>query len=217
MTYKVSNSCQIDNINSFYEKYFDGKTNGYFVEIGAYDGYTFSNTWGLAEAGWKGLYVEPIPKIARRCVKVHKNNKVVVANYAISDFDGEVQLYTGPRVRQGGKYIDFPSSTTEYTPDKATGWGKKYNPDRHMTVPVITIDQLLKMYKVPHKFDLLVIDVEGAEMKVLNGFSWRKWLPKMIIIETTTNVEEIDTWFVNRNYKCIHTDVYNSIYVIDKI
>lgn len=214
MTYKVSDSCQIDNINSFYEKYFGNKVDGYFVEIGAYDGYTFSNTWGLAEAGWTGLYVEPFPEIAQHCREIHKNNKVIVANYAVSNFEGQTELYLGPRVDFNGNYIDFPSSTTAYAPDKVTGWGNIYDPNAHMTVPVTTTNKLLKMFGVPPKFDLFVIDVEGTEIRVLNSFTWRRWKPKMIIIETTVNVAEIDAWFATTKYTHIHRDRYNSIYVL---
>ena len=32
---------------------------GRFLDIGAYDGETFSNTLALAELGWRGVYVEP--------------------------------------------------------------------------------------------------------------------------------------------------------------
>lgn len=42
-------------------KYFNGKT-GTFLDIGANDGKTLSNTRALAELGWKGVLIEPSPK-----------------------------------------------------------------------------------------------------------------------------------------------------------
>ena len=41
-TYNVSNTCQIQDLNLIYEKYFGYSSNRFFVEIGAYDGETFS-------------------------------------------------------------------------------------------------------------------------------------------------------------------------------
>jgi len=41
-------------------KHFDGRT-GNFLDIGAYDGVTFSNTRALLELGWTGTLVEPNP------------------------------------------------------------------------------------------------------------------------------------------------------------
>ena len=45
---------------------------GTFVEIGAYDGESFSNTSFLADLGWNGLYVEPVPKFAALCRARHR-------------------------------------------------------------------------------------------------------------------------------------------------
>ena len=64
--FRSSPSCQIDNISELYEVFLTTKLDGVFVEVGAFDGYTFSNTWGLAQRGWRGIYVEPIPKYANR-------------------------------------------------------------------------------------------------------------------------------------------------------
>src|SRR5262245_29035772 len=60
-TSAVSNSCQIPNLREQYESLGLSPHTGYFVEVGAFDGESFSNTSFLADQGWSGLYVEPVP------------------------------------------------------------------------------------------------------------------------------------------------------------
>jgi len=50
-----------------------------------------------------------------------------------------------------------------------------------VTVPVRTLDELL----VDHvgDVDLVVLDVEGAELAVLEGFSLGRWRPRALLIE----------------------------------
>src|SRR3954467_449899 len=40
---------------------FAGQLDGFFIEVGAFDGYDCSVTYALEAIGWKGLLVEPIP------------------------------------------------------------------------------------------------------------------------------------------------------------
>ena len=52
-----SNKCQIPNLADIYLENFGYKRDGYFVEVGAYDGVSWSNTFGLAAIGWGGRYL----------------------------------------------------------------------------------------------------------------------------------------------------------------
>ena len=46
------------------ENYFNGKRCGFFVDVGAHDGVSISNTLFFErELGWKGICIEPIPDI----------------------------------------------------------------------------------------------------------------------------------------------------------
>jgi FkbM family methyltransferase len=219
MSYKISDSCQIPVLNAVYEKYFGDKTDGHFVEIGAYDGVGFSNTWGLAEAGWTGIYVEPITELADRCRETHKNNHVVTIELAISDVEGLAQIWLGQDMNYPSCTIDEPTMRLALvTPEFG------YDPTRYRTVRTMRLDTLLNKVSVHTGFDLLVIDVEGAELKVLAGFTWDKWLPKMIIIEDhegnvypskTLHTQELLTWFAATDYKRAWHDACNSIYVLE--
>ena len=40
---------------------------GTFVEVGAFDGWSYSHTVCLAQLGWRGLYIEPVPEHAALC------------------------------------------------------------------------------------------------------------------------------------------------------
>lgn len=101
--YPVASTCQIPFFKSLPELLtfvFGYKTDGVFVEVGAYDGESFSNTSGLADIGWTGHYLEPIPAYAAACAARHAGNPRVTvhAGVCIGEKDGEpVELSTaGP-------------------------------------------------------------------------------------------------------------------------
>ena len=51
---------------------------GFFVEAGAFDGYTQSNTYFLERArGWRGLLIEPVPALAREARRERRRSTVV--------------------------------------------------------------------------------------------------------------------------------------------
>ena len=68
------------------EKLFAGKQKGTFVDIGANDGITFSNTYFLEKMGWNGLAVEPIPSAYEKLVK---NRKCITVNCCIAPKTGK--------------------------------------------------------------------------------------------------------------------------------
>ena len=43
--------------------FFQNKKDGMFVDIGAHDGVTISNSLLFEKIGWNGICVEPLPKI----------------------------------------------------------------------------------------------------------------------------------------------------------
>ena len=169
--YLVHPSCQIPPhvLSKLYEEAFGFKTDGTFVECGAYDGRSWSNTWGLATMGWKGLYIEPYPAQADRCVENHVGNDVVVDRVAVGRKNEDGWLY------QGGEVSSIKWNKV------SRAWGCKQ--DRRLPIKIETLDHILDRHGWLAHFDLLVIDVEGAEEDVLRGFSLWRWRPKMVIIE----------------------------------
>ena len=88
---------------------------------------------------------------------------------------------------------------------------------------IYKLDDMLEKYNYPVNFDILVIDVEGGEYEVLKGFSINEWKPKMMIIELheqyqneniKINDKNINELMEKHNYKKIHSDSINSIFVL---
>ena len=72
------------------KKFFDGKKNGFFIEIGAYDGIIGSNCYHFERfLNWEGIAIEP-SKI--QFEKLKKNRKCKVLNNAISDKVKDVEF-----------------------------------------------------------------------------------------------------------------------------
>ena len=88
--YTQQPSCQIPDLWFLYSRFLGERADGCFVEVGAYDGVLVSNTWGLAEAGWRGLMIEPVPDLARLCRKNHSNHAgITVCECAIGSGDAD--------------------------------------------------------------------------------------------------------------------------------
>lgn len=215
--YQISNSCQIQNLHLIYSKYFGYPSKGTFVEVGAYDGESFSNTSCLADSGWKGIYVEPVSDYCLKCSDRHKNNNVEVINCAISSEESEVEIYIGNAL-----------STLDVEHVKIFSeipWAReqKFIKDK---VNAIRLDTLLSKYNVKPCFDLLVVDVEGREEDVFFSFDLNHWQPKMIIVELvdghnsfqkydncTSSHKNLRKFIIDSGYCEIYKDEINTIFV----
>ena len=92
--YVIPVSCQVKSLDKIYKKYFGFPSKGFFIEVGAYDGESFSNTSCLADHGWSGIYIEPIKTFYEKCRKRHKKNEnVKVLNLAAGIEDKEITIY----------------------------------------------------------------------------------------------------------------------------
>jgi hypothetical protein len=65
--------------------------NGIFIELGAMNGVTYSNTkFFQDEFGWSGVLIEPVKPLYDELVKNRIDSDCF--NYAISEIDGEVEF-----------------------------------------------------------------------------------------------------------------------------
>lgn len=175
--YHFPDSCQIPDLPERYRELFGGvKTRGTFVEVGAYDGDAFSNTSGLADLGWRGLYVEPVPEYADACAHRHAANKrVSVAKCAVGREEAVVDLHLGL-----GLTTVRRDQVEVY---ERIDWMKGFHTGDRIHVPQVPLDALMRAARIKHRFDLLVVDVEGAEDAVFDSFSLDQWRPRVVIVE----------------------------------
>jgi FkbM family methyltransferase len=115
----VSNSCQIPNVRSLYGELGLSPNSGVFVEIGGFDGETFSNTSFLADQGWRGLYVEPIPELCASIRARHLLNRVAVERAAVGEAAGLTTLHlmgalwtASEKTKEAYAEIDWAKSET---------------------------------------------------------------------------------------------------------
>lgn len=144
-----------------------GNTPGVCVEVGANDGQRFSNTLAFEEMGWKCVLVEANPKLTE-ALKVNRRGPVF--HCAAAATDGELIL-----VERGDSLLAETHTIEEL--EAAS------NPTAPWTrVRCRRLDSILEESGID-RVAFATIDVEGAELKVLRGFSLRRWQPRIVIVE----------------------------------
>lgn len=134
------------------------KTNGYFLDIGCANVQRFSNTYLLeTEFNWNGLCVDPRPEILPG---FQRRRKCFFKNAAVYTHTGSIRF----RDRGMLSGIDDDTITDSCGPRKFKKDQKVYE------VPCITLKDLFEEYKVPSVIDYMSLDVEGAELLILETF-----------------------------------------------
>ena len=152
---------------------FGGKTEGFFIEAGAFDGYHFSVTYPFEAVGWSGLLVEAIPEPYQRCAQLRTASRVVHAALSNGSASGETE-FTVTADPFGGMLSHLPGRGYPHlVPDV---------PTRTVRVPLTNLDALLSDHQ--GGIDLVVLDVEGAEPDALDGFDLTRYRPAILLIES---------------------------------
>jgi len=157
---------------------------GYYADIGAHDGRSFSNTFHLEKDGWNGLLVEPVLPTYFRLLQIRSLTSNYFANAACVSFLNESKNLLM-------SYGDLMSFAPEISTVDADEWrnGAKQFLNRNETitdtwVPAKTLNVILGEAESPNYIDFLSIDVEGAEYDVISGIDFTKYTFGLICLET---------------------------------
>lgn len=151
---------------------------GRFLDIGAYDGVTFSNTRALLEKGWSGVYVEPCPLALEKLRTNTKDHagRVNIVRKAIAEHDGQAVFH------QSGEMV---GSLDEASTRR---WRELFD-FREITVETVTVKTLLG--NIGSAFDMVSIDVEGCNRLVFDAMPWAKINPRLIVVEHDSEIERL--------------------------
>lgn len=171
---------------------------GYFVEMGAFDGVSYSTTYALEAMGWKGLLVEGIPERARACAANRPHSRVVHAALGAGGPGAPSEVTFHFVQDEYGGMLSYAEGPGDAPVTRAT---REANyPTQSVRVPLKTLDSLLEGHT--GEIDLMTIDVEGAEVEVLRGLDLGRRRPRVLLIEDSTfgNNPALDAQVARGNY-----------------
>lgn len=187
-----------------YTTFFWGQEQGSFLEMGAIDGETFSNTVGIFEQllGWRGILIEASPLTS--AMLRHRRPNQIGVNAAICGEAQDVHWADASSQRYGWSSIvsgiaEFMSQEhiIHSAPDQfffgshnASAMWK----DRLNSLPVVRcvpLTSILQAFEAYH-INFFVLDVEGSEMSVLSSLDWSCFSFDVLCIETQHSAEAND-------------------------
>ncbi|MBD3352370.1 MAG: FkbM family methyltransferase, partial [Candidatus Lokiarchaeota archaeon] len=183
---------------------------GFYVDVGAHHPLYGSVTKSFYDRGWRGVNIEPVS--ANFKLFEMDRPEDINLNIAVSDKAGDIQFFEIIDSHQ----LDTALSTTrkEYA-DRLTKDGVKTN---IYTVPCTTLDMICEENNI-NIIHFLKIDVEGAEKSVLQGFSFEKVRPWILMVEanepySTKDVShEWESLILTNNYEYVYYDGLNKFYL----
>jgi FkbM family methyltransferase len=199
--------------SQYYEDYvlgyvFKDYEHGFYVDVGANDPDDSSVTKYFYLAGWRGINIEPIPELVEKLKKSRPEdtNKGV----AISDTPGELPFYKG--VKNSGLSTLDPKIAASH---RAKGYEFTT-----IMIPVTTLTAVLDAdAKGKSEITFLNVDVEGFEKQVFSSIDFKRYVPRVIMAESTTPLTEAPTYqrwepiLLDNGYIFAMSDGLNRYYV----
>jgi FkbM family methyltransferase len=160
-----------------YKYYFPRKFNGFFIECGAYDGVTESSCKFFEESmSWKGINIEASPRVFQRLAVNRQWARNI--NVALSDAHGTAifsDIVSPNGFAEGNGSLKHAPEHVAYLKKNNCGFVG-------VEVPTTTYRELVIAEKVS-EVDLMVLDVEGCELKVIDGMRGASVLPRVLCAE----------------------------------
>jgi FkbM family methyltransferase len=155
-----------------------------FLDIGANDGKTFSNTHALALLGWSGVCVEPTNSAFLKLQKLYINNKnIKCVNAGISNITEVAEIFESLDWNNSKAPVGILSTLNENNKDRFNGMNW-----RTSQVILYKFNDMQKFYNLENEsYDFINVDVEGHELIVLSEIDDLLKKCRLICIEKTDN------------------------------
>lgn len=153
------------------ERAFADVEQGFYVDVGANDPDHWSLTRHFYEHGWHGINIEPGVVFARLQAARPRD---INLNVAVSTEAGRMELHEYPAAHG---LSTLEPLNDQLPPELRAGAVTRI-------VPVRPLRDLFAELRPP-TIDFLSVDVEGHEQQVLLSNDWRRWRPRVVVVEAT--------------------------------
>lgn len=163
---------------------------GRFLDIGANDGITLSNTYALALQGYSGVCLEPSPRIYPKLVELYKDNTLIIPlQVALATYDGTITFYDSD-----GEGV---SSTVEGNVER---YGCK---STKCIVECLSSESIFD--SIGYDFDFISLDTELTNFELLQVLPFDKLKDlKLICVEHDSKQVEIKEFLKQYGFIEIH-------------
>ncbi|QIK38603.1 FkbM family methyltransferase [Caldichromatium japonicum] len=174
---------------------FPNRRDGFFIEFGALDGLLDSNTLFFEQQlGWSGILIEPNPD-AFALLKRHRP-ACQLENIAISDENGML-----PFIKIAGNFYGWSGLECNLEPQHRQRIEQYIQPQEihRIMVEVHDLYWLVDKYGLTH-VDLISIDTEGTEERIMRAFPWQRLTVSVFCIENNFDNYNISDLMANHGY-----------------
>jgi FkbM family methyltransferase len=179
---------------------------GYYVDVGAGHPRFENDTFSLYQRGWRGINIEP--NHGFHAALMEERPRDINLRVALSDSIGDALTYYELN-GSGLSTCDVEQGTAYQASGRDVVVGE---------VPVTTLFDVITEVGVA-RIDILKVDVEGFEEKVLNGNDWEKFRPDVVVVEATyperpiRRPTKIVSAMEQRGYRHVYFDGLNDFFL----
>ena len=150
------------------EHIFKDKNNGFYVDVGCQHPIKNNNTYLLYKKGWAGVNID-LDRINIDLFNFFRPN------------DKNINLAVSNKI-ESAKLFYYHQKSPINTLDEKVSLKQNAKIEKEINIQTNTLENILDNYSIK-EIDLLTIDVEGFELKVLEGLNFDKYKPSVIIVE----------------------------------
>lgn len=178
------------------EMFFHNKKNGVFLDIGAHDGQSFSNTYFFEkDLQWKGICFEPLPHLFK---KLRECRDCICINACVSKNEGTVPFLHLDSCDEmlSGMCGTYDARQLQTVMNDIAQFGGEC---KILQVPSVSLNKIVKEYGINH-VDFLSLDTEGSELEILKSIDFSQITIDIITVENNFNEGSIQTFLEENGF-----------------
>ena len=175
--YYISHAQQAEDLHI--QRYFGTRGHGFYVDIGAFHPFQYSNTQLFYSRGWRGINIEPNPDQFAFFPQYRPQDTNL--NLAVGNA-GETLTY----------YCFNAPALNSFSKAHADDWAGREGFHITRTLQITTVplaDILAQHLPQGQAIDFMSIDAEGWDLAVLASNNWEKYRPQLLLVEAAIDAQ----------------------------
>ena len=192
---------QIGQDKYFIENFTRPGDKGFFVDVGAHDGITMSNTLALEKMGWKGLGIEVSDELFEQATRNRTCKIVNECVFHSNDEEKVLEIPMNAPIAEGNSLLIRIKDLQSYN----SSFKEQFKQTTTFVKRTKTLTKIFEENDVPHVIDFMTIDIEGADYDALLGLDYTKYKIRFLTIEwggsDRTYLDKIQRLLESKGYK----------------